>query len=185
MPSTPTTMPQPRTSLLTGGDPTLRPGPWETRTFRFDTGTPARQPDHMETLLRFVLRWTGSVALLALVAVVMPYTWMDAAHRWLGLGRLPAEPIVGYLARSVSAFYALLGGLLWVLSFDLPRHRTALCYLGLAMMGFGASLIGIDWAEGLPLLWRVWEGPWVMLIGAAIAWPAYRIKPPAATEPET
>lgn len=138
----------------------------------------------METFLRFVLRWVGSVSLLALVAVVIPYAWMDATHRWLGLGRLPSEPVVGYLARSVSAFYALLGGLLWVMSFDLPRHRTALCYLGIAFVIFGAALIGIDWAEGLPLFWRAGEGPWVMLIGAAIAWPAFRItrstgQPPA------
>jgi hypothetical protein len=133
----------------------------------------------MESFLRFVLRWAGSMSLLALVAVVMPYAWMDAAHRWLGLGRLPSEPVVGYLARSVSAFYALLGGLLWVLSFDLARHRLALCYLGVAMILFGAALIGIDWSEGLPWFWKTWEGPWVMLIGAGIAWPAFRLKPPA------
>ena len=133
-----------------------------------------------EIFLRFVLRWIGTVSLLALFAVVMPYAWMDATHYWLGLGRLPDQPIVGYLARSVSAFYALLGGLLWVISFDLPRHRPTLCYLGVAIMVFGATLTGIDWVEGLPLFWRVWEGPWVMLMGAAIAWCAARIKPHAS-----
>jgi hypothetical protein len=44
---------------------------------------------------------------------------------------------------------------------------------------FGAMLIGIDWVERLPLYWRLWEGPWVMVIGAAIAWPAFRLKPRA------
>ena len=133
-----------------------------------------------EILLLFVLRGVGTVSLLALVAVVLPYSWMDAIHSRLGLGRLPPEPIVGYLARSVSAFYALLGGLLWLLSFDLPRHRPTLCFLGVAIMIFGAILIGIDWAEGLPLWWKLWEGPWVMVLGAAIAWPAFRLKPAAA-----
>ncbi|MDO8545010.1 MAG: hypothetical protein Q7S40_31585 [Opitutaceae bacterium] len=130
-----------------------------------------------ESLLRFVLRAIGGVSLLALVAVVMPYSWMDATHRWLGLGKLPSEPIVGYLARSLSAFYALLGGLFWMLSFDLPRHRPTVCFLGVATIGFGAILTGIDWAEGLPRYWKVWEGPWVMFMGAAIAWLAFRIKP--------
>ena len=133
----------------------------------------------VEIFLRFVLRWIGTVSLLALVAVVMPYAWMDATHQWLRMGRLPDQPVVGYLARSVSAFYALLGGLLWMLSFDLPRHRPTLCFLGVAIMVFGAMLTGIDWSEGLPLFWRVWEGPWVMLTGAAIAWPAFWIKPRA------
>jgi hypothetical protein len=132
-----------------------------------------------ETFLRVVLRWVGTVSLLAMVAVVMPYSWMDATHQWLGLGRMPDQPIVGYLARSVSAFYALLGGLLWALSFDLQRHRPTLCFLGVAIMIFGAMLIGIDWVEQLPLYWRLWEGPWVMVIGAAIAWPAFRLKPHA------
>jgi hypothetical protein len=131
-----------------------------------------------ETFLRIVLRWEGSVSLLALAAVVMPHSSMDAIHRWLGMGPLPPEPIVGYLARSVSAFYALFGALLWMLSFDLQRHRPTLRFLGLATIALGAMLVGIDWVEGLPRFWRIGEGPFVMLIGGAIAWPAYRMKPP-------
>ena len=133
-----------------------------------------------EAFLRFVLRWIGTVSLLALFAVAMPTAWMDATHRWLGLGRLPDQPIVGYLARSLSAFYALVGGLLWLLSCDLQRHRPTIFFMGIAMMILGALLMGIDWAEGLPLWWRAWEGPWVMAMGAAIAWPAFRVKPRAS-----
>jgi hypothetical protein len=50
--------------------------------------------------------------------VAAPYSWMNAIHQWLGLGVLPDAPVAGYLARSTSAFYAMLGGLLWVLLFD-------------------------------------------------------------------
>ncbi len=131
----------------------------------------------VENLLRVVLRVVGSVSLLALVAVVMPYSWMDVTHQWLGLGRLPDQPIVGYLARSLSAFYALLGGLLWALSFDLPRHRPTLIYLGGAIIVFGVLLTGIDWVERLPRYWRIGEGPWVMVMGAAIFWLARLVKP--------
>ena len=46
---------------------------------------------------------------------------MVAMHADLGLGRLPDAPIVGYLARSTSAFYAIEGGLFWVVSIDLVR----------------------------------------------------------------
>ena len=87
-------------------------------------------PSRTESFLRFILRWEGSISLLALFAVVMPYSSMDATHQWLGLGKLPDQPIVGYLARSLSASYALLGGLLWFLSFDVHRHRPTLCFLG-------------------------------------------------------
>jgi hypothetical protein len=129
-----------------------------------------------ETFLRFFLRLEGTISLLALFAVAMPYSSMDATHQWLGLGRLPDQPIVGYLARSLSAFYAMFGAVMWYLSFDVQRHRSTLCFLGVVIMVFGAMLLGIDWVETLPLVWRLWEGPMVIAIGAAIAWPAFRLK---------
>ena len=121
-----------------------------------------------ERLLRFLLRYLGSVCLVALIAVFMPYHWMDATHRWLGLGALPAAPVVGYLARTVSLIYALLGGLLWLCSFDLPRHRLVVRYLGAAFILFGVLALGIDFVEGLPLFWKLVEGPIVIIFGILI-----------------
>ena len=125
-------------------------------------------------LFRLFLRVMGSVSLLALVAVVMPYSWMNAVHGWLGMGTLPAEPIVGYLARSTSGFYALLGGLAWVVSFDLARHRQVLCYLGAATIVFGAILLAVDLLEGMPLWWSLGEGPADIGIGVVILVLGYR-----------
>jgi hypothetical protein len=34
---------------------------------------------------------------------------MGAARRWLGLGEMPTGPVVEYLGRSLSAFYAVTG----------------------------------------------------------------------------
>lgn len=109
-------------------------------------------------------------------AVVMPYSWMDAIHQWLGMGKLPDEPIVGYLARSTSAFYALLGGLLWAVSFHLHRNRLALRYLGAAMVLFGMMLFIVDFAEGLPLFWKICEGPINIAFGIVLLWISHRIK---------
>lgn len=134
------------------------------------------QPSKGEQSLRWLLRCAGSVSLLAVIAVFMPYSWMDATHRALGMGPLPAEPVVGYLARSLSAFYALLGGLLWVYSFDLHRHRVAIGYLGAAFVVFGATLIGVDFAEGMPPFWRWGEGPIVIGFGTAMLWLAARLR---------
>jgi len=121
-----------------------------------------------DRLFKLFLRIVGSVAMLALIAAVMPYSWMNAIHQWLGLGQLPAEPIVGYLARSASAFYALLGALLWVVSFDLRRHRLILRFLGVAIIVFGIMLLIVDFVEGMPLWWRFWEGPINMAFGTII-----------------
>ena len=119
-----------------------------------------------ERFLKLLLRVIGTAALTAVVAVVMPYSWMNAIHRRLGMGPMPTEPIVGYLARSTSAFYAIFGGLLWLISLDIRRHRQVLCYVGAATFLFGAALLVIDIAEGLPLHWTLFEGPFNAAFGA-------------------
>jgi hypothetical protein len=129
-----------------------------------------------EVMLRFVLRYIGTVAMLALVAVFMPYSWMDATHAWLGMGRLPSEPVVGYLARSLSLFYAFLGGLLWLCSTDVHRHRVVLRYLGGAFVGFGAIMWGVDFAERLPDFWKHVEGPMVIVFGSIIWFLSSRLR---------
>jgi hypothetical protein len=131
---------------------------------------------HQERLLKLFLRIIGTASLLAVAAVVMPYAWMNAVHEWLGMGELPSEPIVGYLARSTSAFYALLGGLLWVVSFDPQRHRLVLHYLGTAIILFGATLLVVDIVEGLPLYWSVIEGPLNAAFGVCILILSRRLK---------
>jgi hypothetical protein len=108
---------------------------------------------------KLLLRVIGTAALFALVAVVMPYSWMNTIHQRLGLGELSPEPIVGYLARSTSAFYAFFGGLLWLISSDLRRYRLVLIYVGAATVVFGTILFIVDLQEGLPLYWCLTEGP--------------------------
>ena len=128
-----------------------------------------------ERLLKFFLRVIGTVALFAVVAVVMPYSSMNAIHQGLRMGQLPSAPVVGYLARSASAFYALFGGLLWVTSCDLRRHRLVLLYLGAATIVFGAALFVVDLLEGMPLYWSVTEGPTNVTFGIVILIVSYRI----------
>jgi hypothetical protein len=129
-----------------------------------------------ERILCFLLRYIGGVSMLAMVAVCMPYTWMDATHRWLGMGALPANPVVGYLARSLSLFYALLGGLLVRLSFDPRRFRHVLLYLGAGFIVFGAIMWMVDFAEGLPPFWKYSEGPIDIFYGVLILGLASRLR---------
>jgi hypothetical protein len=128
-----------------------------------------------QSIFRAFLRILGSGALVAVVFVAAPYAWMDAIHRWLGMGKLPAEPVVGYLARSTSAFYAILGGLAWLASCDLKRYRPVLVYLGATSMALGVALGVIDWLEGMPWFWSMAEGPLDTALGIAILWMSWRV----------
>ena len=121
-----------------------------------------------ESALRVLLRLIGTASLLALIFVAAPYSWMNEIHQYLGMGELSPQPVVGYLARSTSAFYAILGGLFLLISFDLQRYERVVNYLGLIFIVFGAAFFIIDWVEGMPLFWRNCEGPFVIAFGMAI-----------------
>ena len=127
-------------------------------------------------VLRWFLRVLGAAGLLALPCGLMPGVWMDAAHQWLGLGGLPAEPVVGYLARSTSFFYALLGGLLWTLSCDPARFRPVIRFVGWAIVLLGVLLLWVDLVEGMPGWWTALEGPMNMFFGIAILVLAHRVE---------
>ena len=71
-------------------------------------------------------------------------------HRWLGLGELPASPIVEYLARSLSAFYALVGALCLVMAADLERYRPLVRFLRAAFALWSAAMLWVDLAAGMP-----------------------------------
>jgi hypothetical protein len=128
-----------------------------------------------EKVLVILLRVTGIVLLTALIPAVMPFSWMQETHRWLGMGELPTEPIVGYLTRSLSLMYAMHGALIYFVSLDV-RHFLPLVRL-LAILGivFGGGMIVLDAAIGMPAYWIACEGPFVILLSFVILWLAKRI----------
>jgi hypothetical protein len=119
-----------------------------------------------DRVLLFLLRFWGVGGLLALGAVVMPMSWMAATHRWLGLGEMPAGPVVEYLARCLSVFYALFGALLLVVASDLERYRPVVRFLAVAVVLMSVAFFGIDLAAGMPWWWTAFEGPPGIAFGA-------------------
>lgn len=112
-----------------------------------------------ERALRWVLWILGAGLLMALPTAFLPQAWMDATHRWLGLGDLPGVPIVGYMARSLSLLYAMNGALLVFLAARPKRNAATLRFLGAIWILFGIGITWIDAASGLPLYWTLAEGP--------------------------
>jgi hypothetical protein len=123
-----------------------------------------------EKILVWLLRVTGVVMLSALGAVVMPFSCMNSIHHQLGLGALPDAPIVGYLTRSISALYALHGALLIFLAADVRRYVPVVRFLAVIDAVFGAIMLGIDWAVGMPPFWTLPEGPGTVAFGLLMLW---------------
>ena len=134
-----------------------------------------------ERVVRCFLYVTAGILLAALPCAFLPYAWMDAVHRWLGLGTLPDAPMVLYLARSASALYASIGGLYLYLAADPRRHRDVLRVLGWLKVALGIGLIPIDVSAGLPWFWTAYEGPFVLAWGLALLGMVRSLQPNAAT----
>jgi hypothetical protein len=119
-----------------------------------------------ERQLAIFMRILGGVTATAIFFVFVPYSVMNTIHDgWLGMGPLPADPIAGYLARSLSAFYAMVGALNTFLSFDVRKYRSVILFHVVFTFVFGVVVFGIDVVEGMPPKWRYGEGPMVIAIG--------------------
>ena len=71
--------------------------------------------------------------------------------------------IAGFMALGI--IITALGGISSVIWVDLLQ---VIVYLGAALATFGLSLYVIDWREGMPWLWCVWEGTAVTGFGITI-----------------
>ena len=123
-----------------------------------------------ERVLKLILQINGAVMATALVAVFMSHDQMAAIHQWLGLGKFPEGIIVDYLARSLSAFYALMGVLYIVLARDIRAYATIITFMAWASICFGVATIIIDLQLDFPAWWTWGEGPFIIMYGTVVLW---------------
>ncbi len=134
--------------------------------------------------LIILLRVVGVVTCTAIIASVMPTTWIVATHGWLGLGDFPDAPITQYLARSISALYAIFGGLAIVVSTDVQRYAPIIRFFAYVTLAFGVLITGIDSIAGMPASWTLFEGPPTFVLGVVILLLARRVERSNGGTPE-
>jgi hypothetical protein len=91
------------------------------------------------------------------------------------MGDLPRGPIVGYLTRSLSAMYAMHGGVVLFVSLDVRRFLPVVKCLAVLLIVFGVGMIALDVMVGMPWFWTLGEGPLIAIFGGVILWLAGRI----------
>ncbi len=128
-----------------------------------------------DRLLILFLRLSAAVLLLALIAVFIPFSWMNSIHERLGLGELADQPMVSYLARLASALYGAEGIVFIFLSFDVRRYLPFLRLLGWGKIAFGVLMTGIDIACRMPVFWTAVEGPVLVGFGLILLWLTSRV----------
>ena len=116
-----------------------------------------------------MLRVGGLGMLFAVVFVFCPFSWMVRINAWLGMGQeLLYTPVTSYLIRTLSAMYAIFGGLFLFISFDLPRYRELIRFLARVAVAAGLGVTILDAILRLPLAWTASEGPMTIALGAII-----------------
>ncbi len=123
-----------------------------------------------EKTIVIVLRLIGITGLFAIPAIFLPMGWMSAIHEYLGLGAMPEGPIVQYLARSLSAFYAVFSMIVLFVSLDVRKYRSLIKLMALIFLAMGLVLLGTDLSAGMPLSWTLTEGPPTIIVGLLVLW---------------
>jgi len=123
-----------------------------------------------QRLQSWLLRVTGSVEILAFFAVLMPRSWMEASHAWLGMGEMPEGAVLMFMIRQASYVYGMHGVSLWVLASDVKRFRPLIVLNGISFLLAAPVFLIIDHTAGMPLYWTISDAVGCGLIGAALLW---------------
>jgi hypothetical protein len=106
--------------------------------------------------------------MLAFGAVVMPRSWMEAAHARLGLAEMPTGAVFDAVMRQVSFSYGLHGVALWFMAADVVRYRPLVILAGFGYLIAGPVFFLIDFTAGMPGFWMVGNGGSCLLIGVIL-----------------
>ena len=87
-----------------------------------------------QQLQAWLLRLAGAFELLAFFAVVMPRSWMEASHAWLGMGAMADSAVLMFMIRQASYVYGMHGVSLWLLATDVVRFRPLIILNGVSFL---------------------------------------------------
>jgi hypothetical protein len=117
--------------------------------------------------LKILLILMGIAELCAIPAIFLPASVMASIHEQLGLGTFPEQAITPYLARCLSFFYAMHGGLLLLAAKDIRRYAGLITYIAYTGIVFSVLITIFDIQSGFPWYWTVGEGPFLTAISIA------------------
>ena len=123
-----------------------------------------------ERLAAWLLRAAGAFEILAFFAVVMPRSWMEASHEWLGMGEMHPTPLLMFMIRQASYAYGMHGVGLWILASDVRRFRPLVILNGVSFLLAAPVFYLIDTTAGIPWWWTASDVIGCGLFGAALLW---------------
>lgn len=123
-----------------------------------------------ERHILLAIQVTAVLEMLAAVAIVAPFDWINTTHQWLLGSDMPEDPIAAYLARALSLFYVMNGAMVLFATFDVERYRPLIRLWAWLMIAAGIALFFVDSAAGLPAVWTWTESLFPLIFGALVVW---------------
>ena len=122
----------------------------------------------IEWFVAWILKVSGGVVCCSVLTIFLPVSWMTYTHGLLGLGEMPIDPIVIYMARSLSAMYLAHGALVLFVGLNVKEHWNLVPLIASINCCLGVILLLTDLSCPMPWYWTAMEGPPIFLIGALI-----------------
>jgi hypothetical protein len=119
-------------------------------------------------LTAWLLRIAGACEILAFFAVIMPRSWMEISHAWLGMGEMPNGPVLMFMIRQASYTYGMHGVSLCVLASDVSRFRKLIILNGIAYSLACPIFFWIDYTTGMPWYWTLIDSLGCGFFGAGL-----------------
>jgi len=117
-----------------------------------------------ERALKILLFVIGIVSLPAVIAVFMPYSWLVQGVELAEPGT-PVKVLVSYLARLLSAYYFLQGGLLIIFATDVRRYAVPIRWVMICWLGAVSAFL----IYGVPVLVRGGFGWFIWFVAGDVA----------------
>ena len=125
-------------------------------------------PQTAEKWLTILFRLNALLLTSAFFTIFLPAELMQRTHQWLGLGEMPEDKIVHYLARSCSMLYFVHGLVLGFVSLNMRKYWDVVPLLACLHLVMGVTILGIDLNAGMPWYWTMAEGPGIMIFACAL-----------------
>jgi hypothetical protein len=121
-----------------------------------------------EKTAAWLLRLDALSHLMAAMIVFLPDATIVWVHTRLGLGVFPDAPIAWYLARGLSAYYAMHGALMLFISLDVVRYLDLVRIAMRLFAVYGILMLIVDLQAPMPTFWTIAEPAFILVFSAIV-----------------
>lgn len=128
-------------------------------------------------IIKCLLTPVGIGCVSAIFPALMPLSWIQETHEWLGLGEFPEAPIAEYLARGMSVMCVFYGGVALVIARDVMRYLPVIRFQAIFICILAPVGLFLSLRTGLPAKYLVMDAAGAVLMMLPVLILSFKLKP--------